>query len=227
MQKASVNDTLRIDTSVDFVTGRFNFKSHEDFIKVEPVYTNKEVYLHKKTYEAFKAMADSAESAGINLIIVSGTRNFDYQKSIWDRKWNASDSTTALGKALGILEFSSMPMTSRHHWGTDIDLIKLNNHYFEAGQGKKEYEWLQEHANQFGFYQPYTNKSTTGRTGYSEEKWHWSYLPLAKQFLAYYNTHVTNKDIQGFKGSEQAKKIDMVKNYVNGISDKLKKASDL
>src|SRR5699024_7303321 len=56
MQKASVNDTLRIDTSVDFVTGRFNFKSHEDFIKVEPVYTNKEVYLHKKTYEAFKAM---------------------------------------------------------------------------------------------------------------------------------------------------------------------------
>ena len=163
-------------------------------------------------------MSDSAKKDGISLIIVSGVRNFDYQKSIWDRKWNASSASTGLGKAKEILEFSSMPMTSRHHWGTDIDLNNLNNSYFEEGQGKEEYEWLKAHANDFGFYQPYSDKSLNGRTGYNEEKWHWSYMPLASQYLSYYNLYITNEEIEGFQGSELAGEIDMVKNYVNGVS---------
>lgn len=211
-------DSLQVDISTDFVTGQFDFKTHEDFVQVDPQDANKEVYLHKETYEAFQAMADSAQKDGISFVIVSGARNFDYQKSIWDRKWNASTATTDLEKAQGILEYSSMPMTSRHHWGTDIDLNNLNNSYFEAGQGKEEYEWLRAHANDFGFYQPYTEKSLNGRTGYNEEKWHWSYMPLAYQYLVYYNRHITNADIEGFEGAELATEIDMVQNYVNGIS---------
>jgi len=31
---------------------------------------------------------------------------------------------------------------------------------------------MAEHANDYGFYQPYTDKSLNGRTGYEEEKWH-------------------------------------------------------
>jgi len=211
-------DSLQIELSEEFVTGQFDFKTHDDFVEVDPQDANKEVYLHKKTYEAFRAMADSAQNDGISLIIVSGTRNFDSQKAIWDRKWNASSATTGMEKAKEILEYSSMPMTSRHHWGTDIDINNLNNSYFEEGQGKKEYDWLKAHANDFGFYQVYTDKSLNGRTGYNEEKWHWSYLPLASHFLRYYNQHITNEDIQGFEGSELAVEIDMVGNYVNGVS---------
>lgn len=222
IQQTSSKDSLDVETSTDFITGQFNFTSHDDFVKVDPQYANKEVYLHKKAYEAFKAMADSAQREGISFTIVSGARNFNYQKSIWDRKWNSSDASTDLAKAKGILEYSSMPMTSRHHWGTEIDLNDLNNSYFESGQGLKEYEWLKAHANDFGFYQPYTNKSKNGRTGYNEEKWHWSYLPLAGPYLDYYNKHVTNADISGFEGAELAPKINMVKNYVNGISSKMK-----
>lgn len=222
-QKVTKSDSVQIDTSTDFVTGQFDFTKREDFIQVDSQYANKTIYLHKKTYEAFKAMADSAQEDGVSFTIISGTRNYADQKSIWERKWRASDSTDALGKANGILEFSSMPMTSRHHWGTDIDLNNLNNSYFESGQGKKEYKWLKAHANDFGFYQPYTDKSKNGRTGYNEEKWHWSYMPLADKYLQYYNRHLTNSDIQGFKGSDQAAKIDMVKNYVNGLSVKIKK----
>jgi hypothetical protein len=115
-----------------------------------------------------------------------------------------------------------MPMTSRHHWGTDMDLNKLNNSYFEKGPGKKEFDWLKAHANSFGFYQPYTDKSINGRTGYNMEKWHWSYMPLAGPYLNYYNKHVTNADIKGFKGAYLAPKIDMVGKYVNGVSKKIK-----
>lgn len=220
------DDSLRLNISVNFVTGRFDFKTHDNFVKVNPQYADKEIYLHKETYEAFKAMVDSARADGISFTLISGTRNFSYQKSIWDRKWNNSSADADLDKALEILEYSSMPMTSRHHWGTDIDLNDLSNSYFESGQGKKEYEWLQANANDFGFYQPYTDKSLNGRTGYNEEKWHWSYLPLASQYLKYYNEHISNTDITGFKGSELAKEIDMVKNYVNGISAKIKRESE-
>ena len=94
-----------------------------------------------------------------------------------------------------------MPTTSRHHWGTDIDLNSLSNSYFEQGKGKKEYEWLIENANKYGFYQVYTSKEN-GRTGYNLEKWHWSYLPLASEYLKFYNANITYKDISGFKGSE-------------------------
>lgn len=216
--QAESTDSIQVDVSDEFVTGQFDFKSHEDFVQVDPQDANKEVYLHEETYQAFQAMADSAQKDGISLIIVSGARNFDYQKSIWDRKWNESTAETGMEKAQGILEYSSMPMTSRHHWGTDIDLNNLNNSYFEEGQGKEEYEWLKANANDFGFYQPYTEKSLNGRTGYNEEKWHWSYMPLASQYLMYYNRHITNEDIEGFQGAELASEIDMVQNYVNGVS---------
>ena len=33
-----------------------------------------------------------------------------------------------------------MPSTSRHHWGTDLDLNNLNNSYFTSGKGKKIYK---------------------------------------------------------------------------------------
>jgi len=37
-----------------------------------------------------------------------------------------------------------------------------------------------------------------------------------------HNKNVTNKDITGFEGSNLAGKIDMKKNFVNGVSTKIK-----
>lgn len=226
-QTASQADSIRIHSlpenmSVDLVTGHFDFQEHDDFVPVADSLSGKEIYLQKETYDAFKAMADSAKKDGVDLIIVSGTRNFWYQKAIWDRKWEQSEESSDLEKAKEILLYSSMPMTSRHHWGTDIDLNNLNNSWFEEGEGKKIYDWLQAHANDFGFYQTYTDKSLNNRTGYEEEKWHWSFMPLAAPYLDFYNEHVSNEDISGFKGSELAPQIDMVGNYVNGVSVEVK-----
>lgn len=210
------------NTSVEFVTGRFEFQEHKDFVRVADSLSDKEIYLQKPTYDAFLEMAGSAQRDGIQLIIISGTRNFQYQKAIWDRKWQNSEAETDLARAKEILLYSSMPMTSRHHWGTDIDLNNLSNSWFGEGEGKKIYDWLKAYANDFGFYQPYTEKSLSNRTGYEEEKWHWTYMPLAGPYLDYYNQHVNNEDINGFEGFELATQIDMVGNYVNGVSEKVK-----
>lgn len=220
--KVAQQDRMPDNISVEFVTGQFEFEEHPDFVRVADSLSDKEIYLQKPTYETFLEMAAHAEEDGVELIVISGTRNFMVQKSIWERKWKNSEEETGLAKAREILLYSSMPMTSRHHWGTDIDLNNLNNSWFEEGEGKRVYDWLKAHANDYGFYQPYTDKSLNGRTGYEEERWHWTYMPLADHYLEFYNHNITNEDITGFEGSNLASEIDMVGNFVNGVSVKVK-----
>ena len=109
-----------------------------------------------------------------------------------------------------------MPGSSRHHWGTDIDLNDLNNPSFEAGgKYQKVYEWLSAHAHEYGFCQPYT----AGRAhGYQEEKWHWSFSPLSKPFLEEYKKTISESDITGFKGADLAPELHTVEYYVGGIN---------
>ncbi|KGL62224.1 D-alanyl-D-alanine carboxypeptidase [Polaribacter sp. Hel1_85] len=51
------------------------------------------------------------------------------------------------------------------------------------------------------------------------EKWHWSYIPLAKKYLEYYNSNFSYENITGFKGSELAGELNIIKDFVNGISN--------
>lgn len=199
--------------------GQFNPADHPDFVQIHSEYTKKpDIYLRKEAYSAFKDMFFDAKSCGINLQIISATRNFNYQKGIWERKWNRSKymGWQKVDKALDILQYSSMPGTSRHHWGTDIDLNQLNNDYFKSGEGAKIYNWLSQYGPEYGFYQVYTAMKD-GRTGYQEEKWHWSFIPLSTGFLIQYNELVQHADIANFKGAETAKEINAIGNYVNGI----------
>jgi zinc D-Ala-D-Ala carboxypeptidase len=204
--------------TIEYVTGKFRPEWNVDFVEIEPQYAEREgMLLRKETYEAFKKMSWAAKKAGVELNIVSATRNFDYQKGIWETKWKNLEKTIKdpVARAKRILEYSAMPMSSRHHWGTDIDIGTTQSNYFQTPAGKKMYAWLVENAAKFGFCQPYT----AGRkTGYQEEKWHWTYLPLAKQLTEFAQKNLKNEMISGFSGAETAVKIDVVNNYVLGIN---------
>lgn len=226
-------DTPKIDADVNYLLGMFDPTTHPDFTAIKQEHTTKSsAHLRKDTYAAFVNMHEAAKKDGINLIIVSATRNFYAQKGIWENKWNggtlvsgknlAKEVKDTIERAKYILLYSSMPGTSRHHWGTDIDINNLNDEYFLSGQGKKEYEWLVAHAHEYGFCQPYSKKGTDRETGYEEEKWHWSYMPVSGQLLEQYKTKITYDNIKGFKGSGTGKVIDVIKNYVVGISGKCK-----
>ena len=208
---------IKTPIDVNLVLGKFDYKSDTTFVKIEANHSSKPIYLNKEVYNAFINMYTSAKKDSVDLIVISGTRNFYEQKSIWERKWEKYKDLGEIERTKKILEYSSMPSTSRHHWGTDLDLNNLNNSYFENGKGKKEYEWLVENANEFGFYQVYTTKEN-GRTGYNLEKWHWSYLPLANQYLDFYNECIGYENINDFKGSDFAEKAKVISEYVNGIS---------
>ena len=211
---------VALDISKDFVLGKFNYRKDTSFIKVNKSHSSKTIYLKKEAYHSFIKMHNQAKSENINLKIISGTRNFYEQKAIWERKWERYKNLSPIDRAKKILEYSSMPSTSRHHWGTDIDLNNLNNSYFEKVRGIEEYQWLVTNANAYGFYQVYTSKNE-GRKGYNLERWHWSYIPLSEKYLKFYNDNIRIEDIQGFKGAELSKDLDVINAYVNGIAKQL------
>jgi LAS superfamily LD-carboxypeptidase LdcB len=163
-------------------------------------------------------MAAAARAEGINLHVVSAMRTWSHQRRIWNGKWNSARfmGFTGAARAAEILRYSSMPGSSRHHWGTDVDLNALENEYFESGAGAAVYAWLLENAYTYGFVQVYGDMRN-GRTGYQEEKWHWSYWPLAEDFLSCYLELCPEEAFAGFEGASYSDSLCIIDRYVQGI----------
>ncbi len=223
-------DNVNYTYTKEELMGKVSPKRDSDFVRVEAKYANRAgMYLQKDAYNAFIRMYQAAKREHISLKIVSAFRSFYHQKYIWEAKWtgkrkvdgqNLSQSIPdAFLRAKKILLYSSMPGSSRHHWGTEVDLNELDNEYFSHGEGKRIYNWLENHAAEYGFCQPYTaNRSF----GYQEEKWHWSYLPLAKSMLLAYQKLIRIDDFKGFLGAEEADSVHIISHYVLGINKQCK-----
>lgn len=231
--KVEKKDTIHVDKidTLHYVLGKFDPSKHTLFTEIPASHANRSgMYIRREVWDAYKKMIEVAAKENIKFKIISATRNFQSQKQIWEDKWNGKTlvedgkdlSKTGWSdekKALKILEYSSMPSTSRHHWGTDMDINALNNAYFDTGEGKKWYDWMKAHAHEYGFCQPYT----AGRNqGYKEERWHWTYMPISKPLTEYYKTYVKVNQIEGFIGSAVAGPIDVINNYVLGINQNCK-----
>jgi len=221
------------DIKIEELLGQIDQSRDSNFVRISSKYTGKpKIFLRKEAYEAFERMHAAAAADGIRLEIISATRNFGYQKGIWERKWTgvtkvggknlAQALPDPVERARKILNYSSMPGTSRHHWGTDIDLNSLNNSWFEQGAGKKVYDWLQAHAAEYGYCQTYTAFGDDRPFGYNEEKWHWSYTPISSRFLQAYAALLDTDYISGFKGAIAAEDLSVIQVYVMGVNSDCK-----
>lgn len=229
---SNVQSPKGLDTEVtkEYLMGKFEPSKDKRFILSSKSVSSEPMYIRKETYDAFLKMHSAAQKDGISLKLISATRNFDRQKQIWEAKWNGQKAVSGkmltkeetskdpAGSARRIMEWSSMPGTSRHHWGTDVDLNSLEPAHWLKGTGAKTYAWMQANASKFGFCQVYCEKGSKRPDGYNEEKWHWSYLPLSVPFTKAYKKLVKNEDIKGFSGCESAPLIKSVEHYVLGIA---------
>lgn len=176
----------------DYLTGKFS--AEKVFAKVTLDDSSREHYLRPEVKTALLKMITDFEDQKPqnykqNIFLVSSFRNFSHQKGIWESKYTGKKAMRVPIKDKSpneivslILEFSSAPGTSRHHWGTDFDINSLENSYFEeGGKGKILYDWMKVHAKKYGFCQPYNSLAQRGNKGYQEEKWHWSYAPISNQ----------------------------------------------
>ena len=152
--------------------------------------------MHKETATALKRMKAEALKSNINIEVVSAYRSFQRQKEIFEGKYvkYTSEGLSPMKAIEKIIEYSTIPGTSRHHWGTDLDLIDGNaprpesvlvaSNFHGTGPFCKMKEWMDEHAESFGFYEVYTNNAN--RKGFKYEPWHFSYAPVSKPMLQAY-----------------------------------------
>jgi LAS superfamily LD-carboxypeptidase LdcB len=160
--------------------------------------------LHVDAAQAFTALQAEAARAGFTLAIASSFRSCERQLAIWNGKatgarpiYDAADNALEIAGLTNaqllhaILRFSALPGTSRHHWGTDVDV-------FDAGAVPGDYAvqlcaaevahggvfdplhcWLDARMSadqSHGFFRPYA----VDRGGVAAERWHLSYAPLAQ-----------------------------------------------
>ena len=153
------------------------------------------------TAAAFNDMQVAAAYEGFNLQAASSWRSFERQLAIWNGKWRGErpllDADNQPLDALqlddmerlhAILRWSALPGTSRHHWGTDLDIydpdslpvgtrLALEPWEYEAGGWFADLgEWLGDHMTDFGFFLPYA-KPLDAAQGVAYEPWHISFAP--------------------------------------------------
>lgn len=183
--------TMANQIELNKLIGQFDEKKDQDFISLDstvlPV-NKKGMYLQKEpTEQLIKAYQDfKKQYPNIPFVVVSATRNYSYQNGIWQRKWEGlfPKLKNEQQTALNILKYSSMPGSSRHHWGTDFDITSVSPDYFQNNpQGKILHQWLEKNMPNYGFCRPF---SEGRKGGYQPEEWHWSYKPIAKDYLSQY-----------------------------------------
>lgn len=196
------------------------------------------ILLEKETYSAFIKMKDAAEKDGIIIKLVSGYRDFYKQQMIWNNKYKkftnefSLDGPTAIKE---IIRFSTIPGTSRHHWGTEIDIIDKNfenekdllisKKYVEGGIFNSLKKWMDKNSKRFGFYIVYDDDSN--RPGFEYEPWHYTYKPVSdlyqREFLKLNLKSIISKTkVEGkeFINDEFIKKY--IDENIMGISSHLK-----
>jgi LAS superfamily LD-carboxypeptidase LdcB len=156
----------------------------------------KDINLRPEAYEAFLEMKKDAYQDGIDIQVASSFRSFDRQRTIFERKFiNYTDDGLEPLEAIDkIIEYSTIPGTSRHHWGTDVDLIDgskpasgdlLIQENYESGGPFEDFKiWMDENSERYGYFLVYTNHPK--RKGFKYEPWHYSYAPLSRPMLAEY-----------------------------------------
>ena len=149
--------------------------------------------LLNEAYLKFKQMQNDAKKEGVEIEIVSGYRSYEKQKDIWNNKYNKNFENGILGiKNINrIIQYSTLPGTSRHHWGTDIDIIDkrfvpkgdllIEKNYAENGIYSQLFYWMKKNSKKYGFYLVYDDSPK--RKGFKFEPWHYSYKPLSVIFL--------------------------------------------
>lgn len=187
-------------------------------------YTSK---MHKLTKEAFDKMKAEAAKENIKIEVVSAYRGFQRQKEIFERKYKSFTSQglspeNALEK---IIEYSTIPGTSRHHWGTDLDIIDANarrptdvllpENFHGNGAFCKLKMWLDDNSEKFGFFEAYTDNGH--RKGFKYEPWHFSYAPVSIPMLESYQKNIDVKKMlseEKILGSENFSE-EFINRYIN------------
>lgn len=171
-------------------------------------------YFHKDSYNDFQEFKKYAHENGIDFYVTSSFRSFEDQLRIWNEKcegkrpiYNREGVELDVEKlssheiVKSIINWSALPGTSRHHWGTELDVVDGNSWpqgyhiqlipsefekdgpFYEFGQ------WLNkqiEEQKSYSYYRPYLEDLG----GVAPEAWHISYAKISAKYHKQYTYEI-------------------------------------
>ena len=141
---------------------------------ITPAYArDKGMSFDARAVDELNAMLAAANEDGVNLLVISCFRTINYQTNLYNRevdKWlnQGYNETDAKAKAATIV---AVPGTSDHNLGLAVDLNSVE----ESFQNTRQFTWLQEYAEEYGFVMRYP-KHKQDITKIIYEPWHYRYV---------------------------------------------------
>ena len=142
------------------------FEEAAELVEVGPNLVGRMQRLVPEAARQWQAMVAEADRIGIQLLIVSGFRGFEYQAGLIRKKIES-------GQAIDdILRVNAAPGFSEHHTGRAVDIATPGSRPLtEEFEDTDAFRWLQSRAVEFGFSMTYPRDNPWG---IAYEPWHWS-----------------------------------------------------
>lgn len=126
-----------------------------------------------RAVDELNAMLKAANNQGVNLFVISSYRSINYQTNLYNnevQKWvnQGYSLENAKKKAATIV---AVPGTSDHNLGLAVDLNSVE----ESFEKTRQFEWLQQHAEEYGFVLRFP-KDKQDKTKIIYEPWHYRYV---------------------------------------------------
>lgn len=114
---------------------------------------------------AWLAMREAAQGDGVELLLISAFRSFEFQLALIRGK-------LAKGRSIAeILTVNAPPGCSEHHSGRAVDIGERDTPALEEDfERTRAFAWLGGNAARFGFHLSYPRGNSYG---YLYEPWHW------------------------------------------------------
>lgn len=159
-----------LDTNLVLVN-KYNYLE-KDYIpkNLEPISSNYalgNMKLVNSAKEAFESLASDAKKEKLKIIAMSTYRSYSYQVNLYNR-YVKEDGEKAADT------YSGRPGYSEHQTGLAVDVFNDIETYTNF-ERTKEFEWMQEHAHEYGFILRFP-KDKEKETGYQYESWHYRYV---------------------------------------------------
>lgn len=162
------------DTTLDYLllTNKFHRLSEDyepdDLTIIKNWYAyGTDPQLREEPYNQFISMYNAAKVEGMSLIINSAYRSYEYQNTLYNNYLVQYGQTETDSIA-------ARPGFSEHQTGLSIDIMTYGADA-DTFESFEEFDWLQEHAHEYGFILRYP-KGKEYITGYSYESWHYRYV---------------------------------------------------
>ena len=186
--KKDIEDSLDENVQDAIMNGYLSLLNKEYILKgeldIDLVNVGNGHELEKRSAEAIARMVEDARKEGMYINVTSSYRTYMKQVSLFKNKIRRLESA-GYGHARAVEEAGkvvAVPGTSEHQLGLTVDFVTGSYRVLDEGiRDTKEYQWVEEHAWEYGYVIRYPS-GKSGITGIISEPWHLRYvgIPAAK-----------------------------------------------